>query len=82
MKKERSREMIFVVAGEPVEVTMTTTKWICIAIAVAVITIDIWLDRKKTCPTISQFLRGLMEKHDYGWLVPFIMGIIVGHICW
>lgn len=61
---------------------MNTTKWICIGIAAAIIVIDIWLDRKEKYPTISKFLRGLMERHDYGWLVPFIIGVIVGHICW
>jgi len=61
---------------------MTTTKWICIAIVIAVIIIDIWLDRKKKYPTISQFLRNIMESHDYGWFVPFIAGVIIGHICW
>jgi len=60
---------------------MTLTKWICIIIAVFIIVIDIILDRKRV-PTISQFLRSLMEKHDYGWLVPFIMGVLVGHLCW
>jgi len=61
---------------------MNVTKWICIGIAAGLITLDIWLDRKKGFPTISQFLRGIMETHDYGWLVPFLMGVIIGHICW
>jgi len=61
---------------------MTTTKWICIGIAIGLVMLDIWLDRKKTYPTISQFLRSVMERHDYGWLVPFVAGVIIGHICW
>ncbi len=67
---------------------MSTTKWICIGIAVGVIAIDVVLDYlctkygKEKFPTITKYLRMLMEKHPCGWLVPFIMGVIVGHICW
>lgn len=57
------------------------TRWVAVIVFGGAIVVDILLD-KYDCPTFSQGVIWLMYKHQLGWVVPVVIGILVGHFCW
>ena len=60
---------------------MTATKWVGIGLVVLIIVADGVLVACHV-PTLSYGLTWLLKHWTMGWLVPFVLGALVGHWCW
>lgn len=58
---------------------MTATHWFMIGLVVVVAVFDVYADRAKDLPTISQAVWVILRKHP---ILAFALGVVCGHLFW